>query len=196
MRSIRSCVSVLAFSLLTVMLSSCANRYDSSGPYYPADDQPGSHREAERQPAPPPPNYAERLPQHIATRDKAVLVDPNVHAWGAYRDGELIKAGLATAGSNWCPDLGRPCHTHAGTYRVNSLGSPNCKSSMFPIPKGGAPMPYCMFFNRNQALHGSGEREVIEGNISHGCVRMHVSDAEWLRYNFVNVGTKVIVKPY
>jgi lipoprotein-anchoring transpeptidase ErfK/SrfK len=27
-------------------------------------------------------------------------------------------------------------------------------------------------------------------------VRMHVSDAEWLRYNFVNVGTKVIVKPY
>jgi lipoprotein-anchoring transpeptidase ErfK/SrfK len=108
----------------------------------------------------------------------------------------LIRAGQASAGSNWCPDLGRPCHTHPGTYRVNSLGSPGCKSSQFPIPHGGAPMPYCMFFDRNQALHGSPDREVVDGNISHGCVRMHVPDAEWLRYNFVSVGTKVIVEPY
>jgi lipoprotein-anchoring transpeptidase ErfK/SrfK len=64
------------------------------------------------------------------------------------------------------------------------------------MPHGGAPMPYCMFFNRNQALHGSPDHEVVDGNISHGCVRMHVPEAEWLRYNFVHVGTKVIVRPY
>jgi lipoprotein-anchoring transpeptidase ErfK/SrfK len=45
-------------------------------------------------------------------------------------------------------------------------------------------------------LHGVPDGEVVEGNISHGCVRMHVVDAEWLRYSFVNYGTKVVVKPY
>jgi lipoprotein-anchoring transpeptidase ErfK/SrfK len=143
-------------------------------------------------------DFSARLPQHLDTgNETAVLVDPNVHAWGAYdSSGNLIRGGEASAGSNWCPDLGRPCHTHPGTYRVNSLGSPGCKSSQFPIPRGGAPMPYCMFFDRNQALHGSPDHEVVDGNISHGCVRMHVQDAAWLRYNFVNVGTKVIVRPY
>ena len=143
------------------------------------------------------PDYSSRLPSHLDVGEKTVLVDPNVHAWGAYdSSGSLIRAGQASAGSDYCPDLGRRCHTKSGTFRVNSLGSPNCKSSMFPMPHGGAPMPYCMFFNQNQALHGSSEGEVVDGNISHGCVRMHVPDAEWLRYNFVNVGTKVIVRPY
>lgn len=142
-------------------------------------------------------DYSSRLPQHLATNERTILVNPNVHAWGAYdSNGSLIRAGLATAGSDYCPDLGRRCHTGHGSFRINSLGGPGCKSSMFPIGRGGAPMPYCMFFNRNQALHGTPEGEVVEGNISHGCVRMHVGDAEWLRYNFANVGTKVIVTPY
>ena len=187
MRNIRSSVSVLAFSLLTLLLSSCAHYGTSGSGTY--------NRVAQTERAyTPPPNYETRLPQHIASSEKTVVINPNVHAWGAYQNGELIKAGLATAGNNWCPDIGRPCRTSAGSFRVNSLGSPNCKSSKYPIPRGGAPMPYCMFFNKNQAMHGSAH--VVEGNVSHGCVRLHVSDAEWLRYNFVNVGTKVVVKPY
>lgn len=141
-----------------------------------------------------PPDYEARLPHTIASTEKAVLVDPNVHAWGAYENGNLIKAGIATAGSNWCPDIGRPCRTKSGTFRIQSLGSQDCKSHIFPVPRGGAPMPYCMYFNGGQALHGS--YETAEANISHGCVRMNVSDAEWLRFNFANVGTKVIVKSY
>ncbi len=141
-------------------------------------------------------NYESRIPQHIASNEKTVLVDPNVHVWGAYQDGQLVKAGIASAGSDYCPDLGRRCHTSVGSFRVFSLGEPSCKSRIFPIPKGGAPMPYCMYFSHGMALHGVPDSEVGEGNFSHGCVRMHVADAEWLRYNFVNIGTKVIVKPY
>lgn len=144
-----------------------------------------------------PADYAGRLPSQIETKEKVVVVDPRVHAWGAYdKDGSLVRAGLATAGSSWCPDIGRPCKTSAGHFRVNSLGSADCKSKIFPVPKGGAPMPYCMFFHGGQALHGVHEGEVVEGNISHGCVRLHVADAEWLRFNFINVGTRVIVEPY
>ncbi|TAK75440.1 MAG: L,D-transpeptidase, partial [Gammaproteobacteria bacterium] len=142
-------------------------------------------------------NYASRLPQHIQTNEKVVVVDPKVHAWGAYdANGNLIRSGLASAGANWCPDLHRRCHTSVGTFRVYSLGSASCKSSIYPIPRGGAPMPYCMFFNRNLALHGSPASHVVDGNVSHGCVRLRVNDAEWLRFNFVRVGTKVIIKPY
>jgi len=114
---------------------------------------------------------------------------------GAYdRDGHLIRAGLATAGGHWCDDVKRPCRTGVGTFRINSLGSASCKSTLYPKPKGGAPMPYCMFFNGHQGLHGSAY--VFEGNGSHGCVRVRVEDAEWIRFNFANIGTKVIVRPY
>lgn len=124
-----------------------------------------------------------------------IVIDPNVHVWGAYdANGNLVKAGLATAGNDWCPDIKRACRTKAGSFRIQSLGSAGCKSSIYPLPKGGAPMPYCMFFNGHQGLHGS--YQVVEGNLSHGCVRLQVADAQWIRFNFARIGTKVIVKPY
>jgi len=145
-----------------------------------------------------PATFEARMPTHIVSDGQnVVIVNPHVHAWGAYdASGNLVRGGMATAGSDWCRDLGRPCHTRTGVFHVISLGSVNCKSSKFPMPRGGAPMPYCMYFNHGQALHGSSEGEVVDGNRSHGCVRLHVQDAEWLRFNFVTVGTKVVVLHY
>jgi len=136
--------------------------------------------------------------------EKVILVDPNVGAWGAYDPtGSLVRWGPASAGADWCRDLSRPCHTHAGSFRIFSLGSSDCFSTKFPLPDGGAPMPYCMYFNNGQALHG--EPNGLPGyNASHGCVRLYVNDAEWLRYDFAEApnsnnnyrGTRVIVKMY
>lgn len=136
------------------------------------------------------------LPRYInPPGEKVIIVDPREHQWGAYApNGMLVKSGLASAGSDFCKDLGRPCRTHVGSFRVRSLGGPSCVSPSFPLGRGGAPMPYCMYFNPWQALHGS--YQLGYANLSHGCVRMRVSDARWLRYNFVNVGTLVIIKPY
>lgn len=136
------------------------------------------------------------MPSQIrAPGEKVIIIDPNVHAFGAYSaDGELLRSGLVTAGGKYCPDIHRSCRTRAGSFRIYSLGSSSCKSHKYPLPRGGAPMPYCMFFNGKQGLHGS--NEVVRGNISHGCVRMHVSDAKWIRFNFAEPGTKVIVRPY
>lgn len=134
---------------------------------------------------------------------KKIIVDPQIHMWAAYdEDGKLVKSGLATAGRDFCPDIGRPCRTKIGTFRIFSLGESNCKSRTFPVGKGGAPMPYCMYFHNGMALHGS--HEVVPGNISHGCVRLRVKDARWLRYNFAEeptanneqLGTIVVIKPY
>ena len=141
-------------------------------------------------------SYASRLPSHIQTNgERVILVNPNVHAWGAYsRDGKLTRAGLATAGSSWCPDIDRPCRTRAGTFHIQSLGGSDCKSTRYPVGEGGAHMPYCMYFNGSQGIHGS--NELAEANLSHGCVRISVSDARWLRFNFSEIGTKVVIKPY
>ncbi len=135
--------------------------------------------------------------------EKVIIVNPNIHMWGAYdSSGDLLRSGMATAGGKWCPDIRRGCRTKAGTFRIYTLGSRGCKSSKYPLPRGGAPMPYCMFFNGSQGLHGS--PNVVAGNVSHGCVRLHVEDAAWLRFDFVDGpsrsnnyrGTKVVIIPY
>lgn len=149
-----------------------------------------------KNPKTPPPPYEERLPASIDTGGEAmILVNPRIHAWGAYdANGQLVRAGLATAGGNYCPDIRKRCRTSVGVFRIYSLGGAGCRSNTYPIPRGGAPMPYCMFFNKGYALHGS--PHVFEGNGSHGCVRLKVKDAAWIRFNFAQIGTKVVILPY
>lgn len=138
-----------------------------------------------------------------AEGQKKIIVDPEIHMWAAYNeDGKLLRSGLATAGKDYCPDIGRRCRTQIGTFRIYSLGEASCRSRKFPVGRGGAPMPYCMFFNGGQALHGS--YQVVPANVSHGCVRLRIKDAKWLRYNFAEeptaqneaLGTIVIIKSY
>lgn len=135
--------------------------------------------------------------------EKQIIVDPRKHKWAAYdEDGKLVRSGTATTGAHYCRDIRKPCRTKVGTFRIDSLGAASCKSRKFPLPRGGAPMPYCMFFNGGQALHGS--YEVVAANRSHGCVRLRVKDAKWLRFNFAEepsranerMGTLVVIKPY
>ena len=145
-------------------------------------------------------DYAIRLPQHLVTQGKKlVLVDHNVHVWGAYdSDGDLIRAGIATAGGAICPADAdeEDCRTNAGTFAITLMHGEDCVSKTYPRPTGGGLMPYCMYFNHGQALHGSPDDLVIESNVSHGCVRMRIPDAQWLWSSFVEIGTRVKILPY
>lgn len=183
MRKQQPMIGAILASLLTLTLSSCST-VTTTGP----SGKSYSYNTS----------YESRLPAYMNTNGKKlILVDPNVHAWGAYnKQGELVRAGIATAGNDWCDDTSRPCKTTAGTFSIKSLGNGDCYSTRYPRPNGGGLMPYCMFFNGHMALHGSPDNAVIEDNVSHGCVRMRIPDAEWMRYDFANVGTKVIVRPY
>lgn len=136
--------------------------------------------------------------------EKIIYVNPTMLAWAAYDPtGELVRWGPASLGSDWCRDLGHRCHSPVGDFHVYQKGSEGCRSTKFPLPRGGAPMPYCMFFKGGFALHG--EPDGLPGdNVSHGCVRLFVHDAEWLSEDFVDppnskqktLGTRVIVEPY
>ncbi len=122
-----------------------------------------------------------------------IKVDLGKLAWGAYDgSGNLVKWGRASGGKSYCKDIGRSCRTVTGTYTIYSKKGPGCKSSRFPVGKGGAPMPYCMHFKGGYAMHGG---QVPNYNASHGCVRLPVADAQWLNQNFVRVGsTRVSIK--
>jgi lipoprotein-anchoring transpeptidase ErfK/SrfK len=123
------------------------------------------------------------------------IYNPKTLTWTAINDnGKVVRSGRGSGGRSYCPDIHRSCRTPTGTYHVVSKRGSDCRSSRYPVGRGGAPMPYCMFFSKYYAIHGS--PDVPNRNASHGCIRVPPSDARWLSGHFVNVGTKVVVKPY
>ena len=123
------------------------------------------------------------------------IFSPRTLKWKAINDnGKVVRTGRGSGGRSYCPDIRRSCHTPTGTYTIISKGDASCRSSRYPVGHGGAPMPYCMFFSKYYAIHGS--PDVPNRNASHGCIRVLPSEARWLNKNFVHVGTKVVVQPY
>lgn len=130
-----------------------------------------------------------------ATGEKWIRVDLSKQAFAAYSEnGRLMRWGPISAGRDYCADVGDDCTTPTGTYQIQVKKGADCFSTLFPVDtKGGAPMPYCMFFHEGYALHGSAE---LPGyNASHGCIRLFTEDARWLNEEFTSVGTKVVVNP-
>lgn len=121
--------------------------------------------------------------------------NPKTLKWTAVSSsGKVIRTGHGSAGRSYCPDVHRSCRTPSGTYHVIGKRGADCKSSRYPVGRGGAPMPYCMYFSKFYAVHGS--YEVPNYNASHGCIRVPPADAHWLYHHFMSVGTTVVVKPY
>lgn len=123
------------------------------------------------------------------------VYNPRTLQWQAISSsGKVIRTGHGSAGRSYCPDIHRSCRTPTGTFHVIAKAGASCKSSRYPVGRGGSPMPYCMYFSNNYAVHGS--YEVPNYNASHGCIRVHPGDAQWLYRHFMSVGTTVVVKPY
>jgi lipoprotein-anchoring transpeptidase ErfK/SrfK len=121
------------------------------------------------------------------------VYNPRTLRWKALRNGKVVKSGRGSGGSGYCRDIKRSCRTPTGSYRIIGKRGAGCKSSRYPVGKGGAPMPYCMFFSKYYAIHGS--PNVPNYNASHGCIRVRPSAARWL-HSFLKIGSKVIVKSY
>lgn len=131
----------------------------------------------------------------VIVANNTFVFNPKTLRWKAINHkGDVVKSGRASGGRNYCPDIGRSCRTPSGTFRVLRKGDANCHSNSYPVGKGGAPMPYCMFYSKHYAIHGSSN--VPDYNASHGCIRVTPSAARWLHKHFIKIGTKVIVRSY
>ncbi len=138
-------------------------------------------------------------PKHLSKKmlvlaSNTFVFNPRSLSWKALRNGKVIKSGRASGGRSYCPDIRRSCRTPSGYYQVISKGGSDCRSSRYPLGRGGARMPYCMFFSKYYAIHGSSD--VPNYNASHGCIRLQHSAARWLNQNFMAIGTQVIVQSY
>ena len=125
--------------------------------------------------------------------EKKVVIDPKKLAWGAYdNEGRLIRWGPAATGSTVCSDPRGNCSTPAGQFRALRKKGADCVSGAFPRHlngnRGGAAMPFCIFFYKGYALHAS---DALTGRASsHGCVNLFKEDAQWLSDRFIELPEK------
>ncbi len=142
------------------------------------------------------------FPLKISPEEKQVIIDQDKLAWAAYdSNGQLIKWGPISSGRDKCSDSSRSCLTMTGIFRFFSKENELCRSNVYPIGRGGARMPFCMYFHKGFAMHGS--LDMPGYRASHGCIRMFTRDAQWLNHEFVetfdpkdpDLGTKVTVRP-
>jgi lipoprotein-anchoring transpeptidase ErfK/SrfK len=74
---------------------------------------------------------------------------------------------------NWAVSTARPGYrTPTGTFKPTALFRYHA-STIY----SGSPMPYSIFFLRGYAIHGSYEVKYLGRPASHGCVRLHPSNA-------------------
>jgi lipoprotein-anchoring transpeptidase ErfK/SrfK len=73
----------------------------------------------------------------------------------------------------WRVSTARPGYrTPVGTFKPTALVRYH-RSTIYD----GSPMPYSIFFLRGYAIHGSYEIKHLGRPVSHGCVRLHPSNA-------------------
>ena len=54
-----------------------------------------------------------------ATGEKQFIFDPKASAWAAYdANGNRVLTGSASGGMEFCEDVGKPCKTVIGTFKV------------------------------------------------------------------------------
>jgi LysM repeat protein len=101
----------------------------------------------------------------------------------AYEGSTPVFSTLVSTGSTFPTPVG----TYSILYRVRSqrMSGPG-----YDLPN----VPWVMYFtNRGHAIHGAYWHNNFGQPMSHGCVNMRISEAEWL-YNFTPNGAKVVVR--
>lgn len=129
--------------------------------------------------------------------ERFFVFDPKASAWAAYDEqGQRVMTGSGSAGVDLCEEnAAQSCRTITGTFRVYNKQGLGCRSGEYPVDtKGGAKMPYCMYFYQGFTIHAA--YEVPERPSSHGCVRVLPSAAKWLNEEFMKIGTKVVILAY
>jgi lipoprotein-anchoring transpeptidase ErfK/SrfK len=139
--------------------------------------------------------YSGGYPQYRPAAGVPVFIfNPKTRMWAVYSSGgKLLKVGKGSGGKGYCADIRRSCRTPSGVYHIIAKKGASCKSSKYPVGKGGAPMPYCTFFTKNHGIHGS--YDIPNYNASHGCIRVRPADAKWIQ-SVMPIGSIVIVKSY
>jgi len=126
-------------------------------------------------PAPPPAS---------ASGQKRFLVDLSEQRLYAYEGDTLVRTTLISSGLSRYP-------TVTGTFYIYlRYTSARMRGPGYDLRN----VPYVMYFHKSYGLHGTYWHNNFGTPMSHGCVNMPTSEAEWA-YNWSTYGTPVIVQP-
>jgi hypothetical protein len=120
--------------------------------------------------APPAPDLATKL-----------VIDINSQSWHHFEHGNLMNSGVVSTGSSGTS-------TPRGHFRAG-IKQRYKRSSLYPKPRGGAPMNYAIQVRGDIFLH---EGYLPGYPASHGCIRVWTSDAKYLWRN-IRRGDKIVV---
>ena len=93
-----------------------------------------------------------------------------------YRSTQQMRVSINGVTYVWSVSTGlHDRSTPAGIFRPQSL-SPNHRSSKY----NWAPMPWSVFYDGDNAIHGTTEVGRLGNRASHGCIRLHPDNARIL----------------
>ncbi|MDQ4075348.1 MAG: LysM peptidoglycan-binding domain-containing protein [Chloroflexota bacterium] len=141
-------------------------------------------------PSPPPPTPVPATPapsNPTANGEKWIDVDLTNQTITAYEGNTAVYSAVVSTGLPRTP-------TVTGTYKIyvkyryaNMQGGSYAAGDYYYLPN----VPFTMYFYRGYGIHGTYWHDNFGQPMSHGCVNLRTSDAEWF-FNWAEVGTKVV----
>ncbi len=113
---------------------------------------------------------------------RSILVSTGAQRIYAYENGQLVRSHLTSTGLPATPTVLGDYNIYV-KYVADDMSGPD-----YFLPQ----VPYTMYFYRGYAIHGTYWHNSFGRPMSHGCVNLPVSEAEWF-FNFAEVGTLVRV---
>ncbi len=138
---------------------------------------PNGHREASPPVTPP--------PGHGTSGEKWIDVNLSTQTLTAYEGQRAVFNSLISSGTRYYPTVVGTFQIYAKYRSTRMRGGSG--ASYYDLPN----VPYTMYFYRGYALHGAYWHNNFGTPMSHGCVNLHPSNAEWL-FNWAPIGTEVV----
>ncbi len=141
---------------------------------------PGAQKTPSPNPVQPTP-----IPGHGSQGEKWIDVNLTTQTVTAYEGQTPVLTSLASTGTRYTP-------TVVGTFKIyvkytSTRMTGGSGASYYDLPN----VPYTMYFYKGYALHGTYWHNNFGTPMSHGCVNLPTSNAEWL-FNWAPVGTQVV----
>lgn len=122
------------------------------------------------------------IPAAPSATGRSILVSTDDQRIYAYENGALIWTRLVSTGLPDTPTVKGDYNVYV-KYVADDMSGPD-----YFLPQ----VPYTMYFFQGYAIHGTYWHNKFGRPMSHGCVNLPVSDAEWI-FNWAEVGTLVRV---
>jgi len=114
-------------------------------------------------------------PQAVPAGAKWVLIDLSQQTLTAYEGETAVYATLISGGKDH-----KDSQTHAGLYQVEHKMTYSDMHGEPDDPYDVDRVPYTLYFNKDEALHGAYWHNRFGSPASHGCINLALADARWL----------------